>query len=90
LAHEPNDIRLWVRIMREVSAHLEGLYQRGVLRGVVPEEAFYVKCDHETNPPSVVDAGIVVTEVGLAPAVPAEFIVVRAVQSADGVMVSAG
>ena len=89
LVHEPNDIRLWVRILREVTAHLEGLYQRGVLRGAVPEEAFYVKCDHETNPPAVVDAGIVVTEVGLAPSVPAEFIVVRAVQGADGVTVSA-
>ena len=26
LVHEPNDMRLWVRIMRELTAHLEGLH----------------------------------------------------------------
>ncbi len=33
---------------------------------------------------------MVVTQVGLAPTVPAEFIIVRVVQGADGVTVSAG
>ena len=81
--HEPNDVRLWVRIMRELTAALGTLHLAGAFAGRTAEESFYVKCDHETNPPDVVAAGMVVTEIGVAAAVPAEFIVVRVVQGAD-------
>jgi phage tail sheath protein FI len=83
--HEPNDVRLWVRIMRDLTAYLDGLYRRGALKGRTPEEAYFVKCDGETNPPDVVDAGMVVTQIGMAPAAPAEFIVVRVVHGTGGV-----
>lgn len=88
LVLEPNDIRLWVRILRELSAYLEGLFQIGALKGRAPGEAFYVKCDSETNPPSVINAGQVVTQIGLALAAPAEFVVVRMIHGAGGVTVS--
>ncbi|HKE97531.1 MAG TPA: phage tail sheath subtilisin-like domain-containing protein [Actinomycetes bacterium] len=88
LAHEPNDVRLWVRISREVAAYLDGLFARGALEGRAPEEAFFVKCDGETNPPEVRAAGQVVTQVGLALAAPAEFVVVRVIAGASGVSVS--
>jgi uncharacterized protein len=84
---EPNDVRLWVRIMRELTAYLDGLFQRGALRGRTAEEAFFVKCDSETNPPDVTDAGMVVTNVGLALAAPAEYIVVRIIHGASGVSI---
>jgi phage tail sheath protein FI len=87
LTYEPNDVRLWVRIMREVAAYLDGLFQRGALKGRVPEEAFFVKCDSETNPPEVADAGMVVTLVGVALAAPAEFIVVRVINGTSGVSI---
>ncbi len=89
LVYEPNDVRLWVRIMRELTAYLDGLFQRGALRGHTADEAFFVKCDNETNPREVIDAGMVVTQIGLAPTVPAEFIIVRAIRGASGVTVSA-
>jgi phage tail sheath protein FI len=41
----------------------------------LPEEAFYVKCDETNNPTSVVDAGQIVCQVGIAVAAPMEFIV---------------
>ena len=85
LVHEPNDVRLWVRIMRELTAYLDGLFQRGALRGRTAAEAFYVKCDSETNPPEAIEAGMVVTHVGVAPAVPAEFITVRLIHGPSGV-----
>jgi phage tail sheath protein FI len=88
ITHEPNDIRLWVRIMREVTAYLDGLFRLGALKGRIPEEAFYVKCDGETNPPEVRQSGRVVTEIGLAPVQPAEFILVRVVHGDSGVTVS--
>jgi hypothetical protein len=74
---EPNAARLWVRISRELSGYLETLWRAGALRGATADEAFYVKCDAETNPPESREAGRVVTEVGLALVAPAEFVVVR-------------
>ena len=38
---------------------------------------FYVKCDDETNPKEVRDAGMVVIECGVAPVRPAEYLVFR-------------
>ncbi len=36
-----------------------------------------MKCDESTNPPDVREAGIVITEIGIAPVKPAEFVVFR-------------
>ncbi len=82
---EPNDLMLWIRIERELTAYLETLLAQGALQGNSPQEAFYIKCDAETNPPEVLDRGMVITEIGLAPTVPSEFIVVRLIQGETGV-----
>jgi phage tail sheath protein FI len=84
---EPNDLRLWLRLERELRAYFSDLFQRGALKGGTEEEAFYVKCDAETNPPEVREAGLVVTEIGLAPASPNEFVVVRLIHGASGVTI---
>jgi hypothetical protein len=76
---EPNTLQLWVRIKRELSAYLTELWQAGALAGQTTEQAFYIKCDAETNPVEIRDAGQTVTEIGLAPGAPAEFVVVRIV-----------
>ncbi|HKX29086.1 MAG TPA: phage tail sheath subtilisin-like domain-containing protein, partial [Blastocatellia bacterium] len=76
-SYEPNEARLWVRIQRELTIYLLKLWQDGALAGLTPEQAFYVKCDAETNPPEERELGRVVTEIGLAPGSPAEFIVIR-------------
>ncbi len=81
---EPNDLDLWQRIKRTVSSFLLGLWRDGALFGATPEQAFYVKCDEETNPPDVIDAGYVVIEVGIAPVKPAEFVVFRIAQLPSG------
>ena len=52
--------------------------------GLTPDEAFYVKCDTETNPPSIVDAGQLVCEIGVAPVKPAEFVIFRLAQFSGG------
>ena len=77
ISFEPNSTRLWLRIQRELGTYLSGLQQDGALQGTTPEEAFYIKCDDENNPPEVRDAGQVVIEVGLAPLAPSEFIVAK-------------
>ncbi len=85
MVFEPNNFTLWVRIERELRTYLQELFQRGALQGRTAREAFYVRCNAETNPPEVRDAGMVVTEVGLAPAIPSEFVVVRLIHGASGV-----
>jgi len=55
------------------------------LKGRTPEEAFYVKCNAETNSAAVRENGEIVTEIGLAPGVPLEFVVVRLIQGRGGV-----
>lgn len=52
--------------------------------GASPEEAFFVKCDEETNPPEEIDAGRVTTVIGLAPVKPAEFVVFKIGQHVGG------
>lgn len=75
---ESNTPQLRTRIERELSEYLRGLWRLGALQGRTPEQAFYVKCDAEINPPNG-PAEQVVTEIGLAPIAPAEFVVVRIV-----------
>lgn len=81
-AFEPNDVRLWVRIHRELTTFLGKLQRDGALQGTTPGEGYYVKCDAENNPPELRELGQVVIEIGLAPLSSAEFIVVRIVRSA--------
>jgi uncharacterized protein len=88
VAFEPNDFKLWLRIERELTAYFESLFQQGALKGNRPQEAFFVKCDDETNPPEIQDSGQVVTEIGLAPTIPCEFIIVRLIHGSTGVAVT--
>jgi phage tail sheath protein FI len=81
---EPNDFTLWKSIVRDIRAFLTLLWRDGALMGRTPEEAFFVQCDEETNPPEVIDAGMVVTRIGIAPVKPAEFVVFRIGQYAGG------
>ena len=81
---EPNDMELWQRVRRTITAFLLGVWRNGALFGATPEEAFYVKCDAETNPPESIDAGYLVCEIGIAPVKPAEFVVFRIAQFSGG------
>lgn len=84
IVFEPNDRTLWKSIRRDISAFLTRVWRDGALMGRTPQEAFFVKCDEETNPPESIDAGMVVTLIGIAPVKPAEFIVFRISQHAAG------
>jgi hypothetical protein len=84
IVFEPNDRTLWKSIRRDIGAFLTRLWRDGALMGRTPEEAFFVLCDEETNPPEVIDAGEVHAVIGIAPVKPAEFIVFRISQRALG------
>ncbi|MEI3853637.1 MULTISPECIES: phage tail sheath family protein [unclassified Ensifer] len=72
---EPNDRPLWKAIRRDVSAFLMMLWRSGALAGARAEDAFFVKCDEETNPEDKINLGIVTTVIGIAPVKPAEFVI---------------
>jgi len=80
---EPNDHTLWKSIRRDIGAFLTNVWRDGALLGTTPQQAFFVKCDEETNPPEVRDAGQVVTLIGIAPVKPAEFVIFKLMQSAE-------
>lgn len=81
---EPNDPALWARIRRTISSFLVNEWRKGALFGTTAQQAFYVKCDDETNPSEQIDAGMVVCEIGVAPVKPAEFVVFRLAQFSGG------
>ena len=81
---EPNDHKLWDSVRRTITMFLRRVWRDGALFGRTPAEAFYVKCDEENNPPENRDAGILTVELGIAPVKPAEFVVFRISQYAQG------
>ncbi len=81
---EPNTMDLWARVRRDVGAFLTTMWRDGMLFGASAAQAFYVKCDEELNPPAVRDNGQLIIEIGIAPVKPAEFVIFRISQWADG------
>ncbi|MDM0047909.1 phage tail sheath subtilisin-like domain-containing protein [Variovorax sp. J22R115] len=88
LVFEPQRPQLWDLVRNRLTAHCLEMQRAGALAGGRTGDAFFVKCDGETNPPEVRDLGCVVAHVGLAPSVPAEFIVVRVTHDGSGSTVS--
>jgi uncharacterized protein len=81
---EPNDHKLWDSVKRTITMFLRRVWRDGALFGQTPAQAFFVKCDEENNPPENRDAGILTVEIGVAPVKPAEFVVFRISQFAEG------
>jgi Bacteriophage tail sheath protein len=74
---EPNDLDLWERVKRNISAFLIRVWADGALFGATPGDAFFVKCDEELNTVEVRDAGQLLVEIGICPVKPAEFVIFR-------------
>lgn len=86
---EPNDEPLWAQIRLNVGAFMHGLFRQGAFQGRTPAEAYFVRCDRDTNPQADIDRGIVNVHVGFAPLKPAEFVVIR-LQQIAGQLAAAG
>jgi uncharacterized protein len=81
---EPNTPNLWQGITQTASGFLLNQWRDGALFGSNPEQAFFVKCDKDTNPSGVRELGQVVTEIGVAIVKPAEFVIFRIQQLSGG------
>lgn len=74
---EPHDETLWRGVTRVVTSILFDFWREGRLAGARREEAFFVRCDADTNPPAERAAGRLLCLVGIRPPPPAEFVVLR-------------
>jgi hypothetical protein len=80
---EPNDERLRRLLTMAISGFLTAQWRRGALKGQRAEDAFYVRCDASNNTSEMAGNGMLLAEVGVAPVIPAEFVVVRVGRTRD-------
>jgi phage tail sheath protein FI len=83
---EPNNPALRDEVRLVLQNYLRQLFRAGAFRGATEEQAFFVRCDATNNPPLVADAGQLIAEIGVAPAEPLEFIVLRLAREGDGTL----
>jgi hypothetical protein len=84
LVFEPNTADLRARLTHTVTEFLRGLFAAGVFAGNTEADSFFVQCDDALNPPESQELGQLIAEVGVAPASPLEYLVLRITQDADG------
>lgn len=78
---EPNDDRLWARVVDTVRLFLRAQWRGGALLGRTEQEAFFITCDRTTMTQDDILNGRLICEVGIAPVRPAEFVVFRIFQN---------
>jgi hypothetical protein len=74
----------WKEISQQINDFMVSLYDRGLIKGDSPQEAFYVKCDSDTNDGLVGRLGEVAFIVGFAVSQPGEWQAFRFMRSRDG------
>lgn len=75
---EPNTAQTWIRIKASLENFLDQQWRAGALAGSKPEEAYRVRVGlGQTMSETDIDLGLVITEVAIAPAKPAEFVIFR-------------
>jgi len=77
---EPNNERLWARVVQTISNFLTRAWKDGALMGTTPEEAFFVKCDRTTMTQDDIDNGKLIVTIGVSPTKPAEFVIFEIAQ----------
>jgi hypothetical protein len=74
---EPNSILTRAKLNLTLTSFLLSLWQRGALMGPSADQAFFVRCDDDNNPPQEREQGRLVAMIGVAPSRPFEFIILR-------------
>ena len=82
---EPNLPAVWKVLERNIGFFLTDMWRTGAFVGAMPQDAFFVRCNEETNPPETRDSGMIVVEIGVAIVRPAEFIVFRVEQEIEDI-----
>ena len=72
---EPNGELLWANVRQTVENFLQNEWRSGALQGPTPEQGYSVRCDQSTMTQDDIDNGRLVCLVGVAPVLPAEFVI---------------
>ena len=75
---------LWSARRKDVAAFMQRLFRKGAFQGTAPAQAYFVKCDADTNTTADVAQRRVNLLVGFAPLRAAEFVVLRLSLKAQG------
>lgn len=81
---EPNNEKLWARVIQTITQFLLTVWRTGALMGLTQEEAFFVKCDRTTMTQDDIDNGRLICVIGVSPTKPAEFVIFRIAQFTGG------
>jgi len=84
LVFEPNTESLRRDLTFSITQLLRELQRAGAFAGTTDAESFFVTCDDALNPRASQELGRLVAEVGVAPAAPLEYLVLRITQDSSG------
>jgi uncharacterized protein len=74
---EPNTPQLWATVERVIDNFLYTVFASGAFAGATPAQSYFVRCDQTTMTPDDIEAGRLIVLVGVAPAMPAEFVIIQ-------------
>jgi len=77
IVFEPNGPQLWASVERLITNFLNNVWASGALQGATPDQSFFVRCDLTTMTQDDIDAGRLIALVGVAPVMPAEFVIIQ-------------
>jgi hypothetical protein len=80
---EPNGPTLWRDLSHAIDNLLRQLFRAGAFAGATESESYFVRVRDDRQ---LLDAGELVIEIGLAPAEPLEFVLVRLRRAGDGTL----
>lgn len=72
---EPNNEVTWVKVKGQVDNFLMQAWKNGMLMGIKPAEAYFVKCDRSTMTQNDLENHRLILQIGVAIVKPAEFLV---------------
>ncbi|HEY7396468.1 MAG TPA: phage tail sheath C-terminal domain-containing protein [Gemmatimonadaceae bacterium] len=87
---EPNDVNTREQLRLSLTVYLSTLWQLGQLAGDSIQAAFFVICDDTNNTDDDRANGRVIADVGIAPTIPFEFVVVRVWRAGNALELSEG
>jgi phage tail sheath protein FI len=76
-AFAPNGEALWSELRLNIGAFMQSLFRQGALQGVNAQDAWFVRCNAETNTRDDLDQGRCNVVIGFAPLKPGEFVMLR-------------
>lgn len=74
---EGNGEALWAQVHTTVTDFLTNEWHSGKLQGAEAEQAFFVRCDQTTMTQNDLDNGRLNIVIGVAPVMPAEFVIIK-------------